>query len=61
MSKQRAGTCGAPGPYAAHCTERIFHDYSCYDASDDVSFNAAWMRDTDAQHRCDDPTCDAAE
>lgn len=57
MSRLRAGTCGDPGPYAAHCTEPPGHRYSCYDAGEDVSFNEWQMREWDLVHECDDPTC----
>ncbi len=53
MSTIRRRTCGAPGPYTAHCTEFPAHDYSCYDAGEDVSFNAR----LDFEHDCSDPTC----
>lgn len=55
MSARRPGTCAAPGPYDAHCTDTIWHDYSCYDAGEDVSFNN--RQDWLAPHLCDDPTC----
>jgi hypothetical protein len=57
MSAIRTGTCGAAGPYAAHCTEEPGHRYSCYDAGEDVSFNEGMMRDTGLVHNCDDPNC----
>lgn len=53
MSAIRPGTCAEPGPYAAHCTDRPMHDYSCYDAGEDVSFNHR----QDFTHACDDPDC----
>lgn len=39
MGDVRRGMCGAPGPYEAHCTEPTWHQWSCYDAGEDVSFN----------------------
>ncbi len=33
-------TCDEPGPGDSHCTDRPGHDWSCYDARGDVSFNA---------------------
>lgn len=39
MSEPRPGTCQMPGPYEAHCTQDRWHDWSCYDAGEDVSFN----------------------
>lgn len=51
MSAVRPGSCGAPGPYAAHCTDDRHHRYSCYDAGEDVSFNSR----QDFRHDCDDP------
>lgn len=53
MSTVRAGSCAEPGPYEAHCTDSPGHDYSCYDASEDVSFNHRH----DFRHDCDDPHC----
>lgn len=53
MSAIREGTCAEPGPYAAHCTDDRMHDYSCYDASEDVSFNHRQH----FRHDCDDPQC----
>lgn len=53
MSAIRPGTCGDPGPYTAHCTDCPGHRYSCYDASEDVSFNHR----QDFEHHCDDKTC----
>lgn len=53
MSEIRPHTCGMPGPWNAHCTDHPMHDYSCYDASDDVSFNSR----QDFEHHCDDTTC----
>lgn len=53
MTAIRPGTCGDPGPYDAHCTERVGHDYSCYDAGEDVSFNHRH----DFVHNCDDTAC----
>lgn len=53
MSTIRPGTCGEPGPYAAHCTNDRMHDWSCYDAGEDVSFNHR----QDFRHDCEDPTC----
>jgi hypothetical protein len=57
MSGLRAGTCGDPGPHAAHCTEHPGHRYSCYDAGDDVSFNDGTTADSDAFHACDSADC----
>ncbi|GAA5154844.1 hypothetical protein GCM10023340_39040 [Nocardioides marinquilinus] len=53
MSRVRPGTCAEPGPGDAHCTDRRMHDYSCYDAGEDVSFNSRH----DFTHDCDDPKC----
>lgn len=39
MSGPRRGTCQMPGPYEAHCTDTPGHQWSCYDAGEDVSFN----------------------
>ncbi len=39
MRERRPGTCWEPGPYEAHCTDYPGHRYSCYDSSEDVSFN----------------------
>ena len=33
-------TCDLPGPGDSHCTDHPAHDWSCYDARGDVSFNA---------------------
>lgn len=57
MSTIRKGTCAAPGPYGAHCTDYPGHQYSCYDASDDVSFNDRSRDEWLSGHQCDDPTC----
>lgn len=57
MSRIRPGTCAAGGPYGAHCSDYPAHRYSCYDAGDDVSFNAGMMQDADLVHECDDPSC----
>lgn len=57
MSAIRSGTCGAPGPYEAHCTDDPGHRYSCYDASEDVSFNHRQEFD----HGCSDPRCPQQE
>lgn len=53
MGRIREGTCAEPGPYGAHCTEYRGHDWSCYDAGADVSFNYR----QDFRHDCDDPAC----
>lgn len=53
MSTIRKGACGDPGPYATHCTEGRYHDWSCYDAGEDVSFNHR----QDFTHDCSDPAC----
>lgn len=53
MSSIRPHTCGDPGPYKAHCTDYPGHRYSCYDASEDVSFNHRQY----FEHHCDDPNC----
>lgn len=53
MSEIRRGTCGMPGPYGAHCTDHPMHSYSCYDASEDVSFNSR----QGFRHDCSDPKC----
>lgn len=54
MSSVRKGYCGEPGPGDTHCTGYPAHDYSCYDAGEDVSFNHRH----DFRHDCDDPACD---
>lgn len=36
---RRYGDCDEPGPGDAHCTNQYLHDYSCYDAGQDVSWN----------------------
>lgn len=53
MSSIQQGTCSAPGPYEAHCSEDVTHRYSCYDAGEDVSFNAR----QDFEHKCEDSLC----
>lgn len=55
MSHRRPHTCGASGPYDAHCTDDPGHRYSCYDAGEDVSWNERheWL----SPHACDDPEC----
>lgn len=53
MSAIRPYTCAEPGPGDAHCTEHRTHDYSCYDASEDVSFNYR----QNFRHDCEDPAC----
>lgn len=53
MSVIRKGQCGDPGPYDAHCTVYPGHRYSCYDASEDVSFNDRH----EFTHECADPDC----
>ena len=53
MGKPRRDRCQQPGPYAAHCTEWPGHQYSCYDAGEDVSFNDR----QDFVHNCGDVTC----
>lgn len=47
------GRCSEPGPGSAHCTEYPLHDWSCYDATEDVSFNHRH----DFRHDCEDPAC----
>ena len=37
---EREWPCDEPGPGDSHCTDRPGHDWSCYDARGDVSFNA---------------------
>lgn len=59
MSAIREGTCAMPGPYGSHCTDYPLHRYSCYDAGDDVSFNARTMREEGIGHgKCDEPACE---
>jgi len=53
MSRIREHTCASPGPYAAHCTEDVGHQWSCHDAGADVSFNDR----QDFEHHCSDPAC----
>jgi hypothetical protein len=55
MSRRRSGVCGAPGPHDAHCTGYPGHRYSCYDASEDVSFND--RQDWLSAHDCGDALC----
>ncbi len=55
MSRRRPGTCQAPGPSSAHCTDHPGHRYSCYDAGEDVSFND--RQDWLTPHDCQDPAC----
>ncbi|QAU06237.1 hypothetical protein SEA_RICKMORE_2 [Gordonia phage Rickmore] len=54
IKKIRKGECGDPGPYKTHCTLDPGHEFSCYDASDDTSFNHR----QDFRHDCDDPDCE---
>lgn len=56
---QSRSKCGEQGPYATHCTEPPNHRYSCYDASDDSSWNDRFPEDwqTETPHNCDDPEC----
>lgn len=54
MSQIRPHTCAEPGPYGAHCTLNSLHDWSCYDGSEDVSFNHRQY----FRHDCDDLACD---
>lgn len=59
MSGIRDHSCGAPGPYGSHCTDYPGHEYSCYDAGDDVSFNERAMRDEGITHgECKEDGCD---
>lgn len=59
MSTIRKHSCGAPGPYGAHCTEDPGHQYSCYDASEDQSFNERTMRDEEIPHgECVEERCE---
>lgn len=56
----RMVTCGDPGPGDAHCTEPPYHEYSCYDATRDVSWNdgqfeMGWFDET--PHCCDRTDC----
>lgn len=53
MGRIWKGQCGEPGPYDTHCSEDYNHQYSCYDASADVSFNHRQEFD----HKCEDPAC----
>lgn len=53
MGMIRSSACGKPGPYTAHCTSDIAHEFSCYDAGEDVSFNDR----QDFVHGCTDPNC----
>jgi len=60
VSKIRHGTCGDPGPGDAHCTEDRLHDYSCYDAGEDISWNDGQFADgwyDEQPHTCTDPAC----
>ncbi len=58
MSGVRRRTCGEPGPREAHCTLERYHNWSCYDGGEDVSFNDNQWYDFDlAPHRCDDADC----
>lgn len=47
------GRCDDPGPGGAHCTDVPAHRYSCYDSSEDVS----WNHRQDFTHDCGDKTC----
>lgn len=55
----RKGLCNEPGPYSWHCTEPRLHDYSCYDAQEDTSWNDRspedWQLET--PHDCEDAAC----
>lgn len=58
--RTQTGLCNDPGPGDLHCTKHRLHDYSCYDAQDDSSWNdnqweMGWF--DDHPHKCDDPTC----
>jgi hypothetical protein len=44
LLKQR-GYCAEPGPYGYVCTLPQNHPFSCYDGSEDASFNYRWMED----------------
>lgn len=60
MSGYRASACADPGPGDAHCTEPVYHNYSCYDAGEDISWNEGQFRDgwyDRSPHKCDDPQC----
>lgn len=58
MSIRRQGACQMPGPRDAHCTDHPMHQWSCYDAGEDVSWNEGQWYDFDlAPHACDDPGC----
>lgn len=51
------GLCAETGPWGYVCTEDRYHDYSCYDASLDTSWNYHWPEDFGpvplANHPCD--------
>lgn len=55
----RKGLCNEQGPYSTHCTDRPMHDYSCYDAQDDSSWNSRSPEDwqTEVGHQCGDADC----
>lgn len=57
----RPGLCNEPGPYDWHCTEDRLHDYSCYDAQEDASWNERSPEDwkIDTPHECEDVACSA--
>jgi hypothetical protein len=59
MSTFRKGACGELGPYDYHCTDYPGHRYSCYDASEDTSWNDRSPEDwqEDMPHSCADPGC----
>jgi len=53
MSAIRPNTCAEPGPREAHCTDYPLHEYSCYDAGEDASFNSR----QDFEHHCNQRAC----
>lgn len=58
MAGVREGACAEPGPRGAHCTEHRYHGLSCYDASEDVSWNEGqWYAFDLAPHDCKDTEC----
>jgi hypothetical protein len=60
MSGYDPSLCSDPGPGEAHCTELRMHRYSCYDASEDVSWNDGQFKDgwfEGNPHACDNPAC----
>jgi hypothetical protein len=45
VARAPRGDCAEAGPYGVVCTLPRTHDWSCYDAGDDSSFNSRWLED----------------